>query len=344
MIRAAASNGLAGRPSPLILLLEPSERCNARCPFCYHWREQAGPELSREEVARILKEAWDLGCRFLYLSGGEPTIHPDTAGTLCEARRLGFATSMTTNGSNLAAALPALAPFLDAVTVSIDFAGEAHDRLRGIPGLFRAAVDGLALAHRLKLATRINMNLCPANAEEVAPLIELARGVGAGLHVRLLTRESSALEVESFGPAEAAVEAGRILALKRRHRGVILTPDIYFDYIARQRPFRCRPLSLLLTVDAVGRVFIPCPRHEGTKERIAGDVRQASLEAIWSSAQAESIRREARSCKPSIDCYTSCILDISLLANLSPRMLLQQALGGGSLLDHFRGGAFRRQQ
>lgn len=335
LLRAAWRNGIAGRPSPLILLLEPSQRCNARCPFCYHWREDDEDELTAGEITQVLREAWELGCRVLYLSGGEPTLLPDVQGILGTARQIGYRISMTTNGSLLESRLPTLAPYLDGVTVSLDYAGPRHDEVRGIPGLYRKAVGGLLAASRAGVPARINMSLHPGNVSEVEGLARLARESRAGLHVRLLTRESSALEIEAFTPEEGAIAARRLLTLKERYRDVLLTPDIYFRYVAEGRVFVCRPLSLLLTVDSRGRLFVPCPKWEGTKERTAGSIRTASLDTLWSSPQASSIRRDAAACTPSIDCYTSCILDIALLANLSGGMLLEQALATRTLLSYF---------
>jgi MoaA/NifB/PqqE/SkfB family radical SAM enzyme len=333
--RAAFDNGIRGRPRPLILQLEPSENCNARCSFCYHWREQNEAEMSLPVVLRVLEEAWQMGCRLLYLSGGEPTIYPHAEATLARARALGYLSSMTTNGSRLTERLPDLAPYLDSVTVSIDHAGTRHDEVRGIHGLYQHAVEGLLTARRHLLNTRINMSLNADNMDQVVPLLELARDVGAGLHVRLLTRESEALDIQAFNGQEAAQAAHYLLSLKAQHPQILITPKIYFKTIARRGAFKCRPLSLLLTVDSVGRLFIPCPRWEGTKELTAGNVHSSSLEKAWASPLADSIRQEAAGCSPQVDCYTSCILDIALLANLDGAMVVEQLLTSNSLLRYF---------
>jgi MoaA/NifB/PqqE/SkfB family radical SAM enzyme len=335
LVKAAIDNGIRNRPRPLILLLEPTERCNARCSFCYHWQEETGPELTLPEIERLLADAWELGCRFLYFSGGEPTIYRHTEGALAAARRQGYNISMTTNGSRLAARLPELAPYLDGVTVSLDWADERHDRERGIDGLYAAAVDGLVLARRYELPARINMNLHAANEAHVERLAALARDVGAGLHVRLLTRESRSLDIPAFDADQAAAAARRVLELKPRIGDVLLTPTVYFEYVANRRQFQCRPLSLLLTVDSSGRLFVPCPKWEGTKERIAGNIREAPLRRLWHSPDAESIRADAAACTPGVDCYTSCILDVSLLANLAGGMVLEQLVGHNALLRYF---------
>jgi len=88
-------------------------------------------------------------------------------------------------------------------------------------------------------------------------------------------------------------------------------------------------------VDSSGRVYVPCPKYEGTKERIAGSIRKQRLATIWMSKDADELRLEAAACRPTMDCYTSCLLDISLLAGLDPGMVFEQALGAGSLFRYF---------
>jgi MoaA/NifB/PqqE/SkfB family radical SAM enzyme len=316
--------------------LEPSQRCNAACGFCYHHEEKAeGGELTLDEIRTLLKDAWALGCRVFYLSGGEPTIHPRLLEILEEAHAVGYRTSLTTNGSRLASVLPRVARLVEGVTVSIDHPGEEHDRIRRLPGLYASAVAGLVEAERLGVPSRINMSLGTLNRDQVPGMIALAGSVGAGLHVRLLTRESTAMDVPSLAPADARAAAHELLELKREHPRVLITPAAYFRRIADAEPFQCRLLSLLVNVDSSGRVYVPCPRWEGTKQRVAGSIRKHPLPVIWWSREAGRIREEAAACRPRPDCYTSCVLDISLLAGLDASMLLEQVLAAGSLFRYF---------
>ncbi len=338
MVKSALDNGLRGRPTPLILLMEPTHRCNASCPFCYHWQEDTHEEISIERQEEMLHEAFDLGARFLYVSGGEPTLFPHLERLLMEARRVGYWTSMTTNGFTLARRVDALAPLLDGVTVSVDHASSLHDTFRRLPGLYSHAVRGLIAAKTAGLETRINMSLGRSNRDQIPAMVTLSRDVGAALHVRLLTRESPDVEADALSWPEARKAATEILELKERHPRIIATPKAYLRHIRDERGFRCRLLSLLITVDAQGRLYVPCPRFEGAKETLAGRLKEQSLEEAWHSPQADVLRAQGLSCTAGLDCYTSCILDISLLANLSPEMLWEQLFGGGSLLSYFRGG------
>ena len=338
MVRSALDNGFRGCPTPLILLMEPTHRCNASCPFCYHWQEDTNDEISIDRQLEMLHEAFELGARFLYVSGGEPTLFPHLEQLLMEAKRVGYWVSMTTNGFTLARRVDALAPLLDGVTVSVDSPSSLHDTVRRLPGLYSHAVRGLIAAKTAGLETRINMSLGRWNRDQIPAMVVLSRDVGAALHVRLLTQESPNIEADALSWPEAQAAAVEILELKRRHPRTVATPKAYLRHIRDKRGFQCRLLSLLITVDAQGQLYVPCPRFEGAKERLAGRLKEQSMQEAWYSPEADELRALGLSCTANLDCYTSCILDISLLANLSPEMLWEQLFAGDSLLSYFRGG------
>lgn len=61
-------------PAQLIFFL--TNRCNARCPHCFYWKELNKPldELSTWEIEKIIAR---LDCRVIGLTGGEPTLRND---------------------------------------------------------------------------------------------------------------------------------------------------------------------------------------------------------------------------------------------------------------------------
>ncbi len=65
---------------PPILIYSITSRCNLHCKGCYHraLRGAAGPELSGDEVKRVVNEAAALGISFMVLAGGEPFVRPET--------------------------------------------------------------------------------------------------------------------------------------------------------------------------------------------------------------------------------------------------------------------------
>lgn len=337
LAKTALWSGVLKRPAPLILLVEPTSRCNARCSFCYHWKERGDEELSIDRWESVLAEGFRAGSRFLYVSGGEPTLYPHLERLLRSALALGYRTTITTNGIRLAQRANLLKRTVSGVTVSLDAIGPAHDELRSTPGLYEKAVEGLIAVRERGIPGRINMTLSRLNKDAVEPLIQLAQVLDVQLHVRLMTQEGPGVDAPTLSWEEAREMAARLLALKKSHPGILVTPSEYLVRIRDRRGFRCRLLSLLVTVDSRGRMYVPCPVREEAKQAIAGNVALRDLNSVYHSPEADDLRREGLACTPTLDCYTSCLLDISLLADLSPRMLLSQLLEPRSLTQFFGG-------
>lgn len=333
LARSLFDNVVLRRPTPYVLLFEPSQRCDCRCPFCYHWREQADGELDLPRVRQVLDEAHDLGCRHLLLGGGEPLIAPYLMETLVHARRLGYRTVVTTNGSRLAARAAEIAPYVARLSVSIDFPDERHDALRHRGGLFRAAVDGIRAAAAVGVEARITTNVCRDNLADLPALARLARDLGCRWHARLLTRESAANAdlpvLDAPGDRAHYVDTLRRL---RREGYPIATPERYLETVATGGTFPCRIARFLLNVDALGRVYVPCPRHEGTKDLVFGRVGgDRSLRDVWHGAAATAFRAHTLRCRPDVDCYSACIHDMSRLIAPDLRYWADELLDGSSL-------------
>jgi len=147
--------------------------CNLACDYCVvasspHARRRA---LDRDRFAALVDEAVAEGFAELYLTGGEPFVHPDAV-ALIELAAARLPTVVLTNAMlftgrrrrELArlAGLPGLT-----LQSSIDGArAETHDRWRGA-GAFAAALDGLGVAADLGLPLRVAMTETPDNGAEV---------------------------------------------------------------------------------------------------------------------------------------------------------------------------------
>ena len=140
MVWRLARARLAGRPLMLSHLI--TRRCNARCDTCL-WRADADEtnpasmvELSTDEVAWLYREAGVSGFPQLVVWGGEPLLRPDLPELLEVACVAGLSVALITNGWLLPSLWPALRGRVRTLIVSLDDVGQAHDRLRSVPGLY----------------------------------------------------------------------------------------------------------------------------------------------------------------------------------------------------------------
>lgn len=153
-------------PDPLLLLVEPSSRCNLACRFCPAFPGTGGPkgEMDVARYRRLLDEMADsllFVCLWFY---GEPLLHPELASLVAYAHRKNLLVALSTNGTGLTEERSGelLDAGLDWLFVSLDGPSEVeHDLNRG-PGSFRAAVAN----------TRRFVQMRDARGQ-VTPLVEL---------------------------------------------------------------------------------------------------------------------------------------------------------------------------
>jgi len=178
--------GLFGTPLfPPRLWVYTNFHCNLACDYCV---VESSPTARRRQLtlARfrgLLDQAEAEGFTELYLTGGEPFIHPDIV-TMCEEAAARFETVVLTNAMLFTtgrrrddlerlAGLPRLT-----IQSSVDGSTAAlHDAWRGA-GSWEKAMEGLALARRLGLPLRVAMTETPENREDVPRLREVLAGIG----------------------------------------------------------------------------------------------------------------------------------------------------------------------
>lgn len=81
--------------------VEITNLCNLRCSFC-HGHSRAPRQMHREEFAHVLSRLKGKTGYLYYHLMGEPLLHPDLPEFLQMARRAGFRSVITTNGTLLA--------------------------------------------------------------------------------------------------------------------------------------------------------------------------------------------------------------------------------------------------
>ena len=141
--------GLYREPDLRQLFLELTLRCNERCFHCgSNCTPRSGEELSVDEYRRILeevKEDFDLNRLYLCITGGEPLLRPEFFDILGYAHELGYRWGMTTNATLITREIAHRLAETGMLTVSVSIDGlrETHDRLRGLPGGYDAAMRGI---------------------------------------------------------------------------------------------------------------------------------------------------------------------------------------------------------
>jgi Uncharacterised nucleotidyltransferase/Radical SAM superfamily/4Fe-4S single cluster domain len=165
-------------PPAASMAIMVTRRCNMKCGHC---SVESGPDIRAEPTERELldrvREAAAGDVRSINLTGGEPMLRPRTVLRLLRAaRRLGVATTLTTNGSwgrTAARAQRGVRALrragLASLAVSVD---RYHDEFQGpTPALLIARA-----AEQVGLPVRISL-VVPAGEDGLAPLVAPFEGL-----------------------------------------------------------------------------------------------------------------------------------------------------------------------
>jgi molybdenum cofactor biosynthesis enzyme MoaA len=76
------------RPTPLWAILYVVRRCNLSCAYC-GFKDDTIPDPPLELLLSAIDKIRELGCRFVSLTGGEPTLRRDLPEVIAHCRRRG---------------------------------------------------------------------------------------------------------------------------------------------------------------------------------------------------------------------------------------------------------------
>jgi MoaA/NifB/PqqE/SkfB family radical SAM enzyme len=338
-----------GRPHTLSHLV--TQNCNGRCRTCL-WRAGAAGappaapggtaaaggsagdrELGTPAVQWLYEEAGRAGMAQVVVWGGEPLLRTDLPELLPAARRAGLFVTLITNGWYLGRRWPEIRGAVDALILSLDDVGEAHDRLRGLPGLYdrlETFVAGLR-GDPLRPTLLLNTVLSAQNRGALRRVAEAARRWDAGLYFcPMETGELSAAEAGdrladlALRPEELRGVAR--LALDLKAAGYPLLSSRPWLELLRDDPalttYTCRAPRARLTVGADGSV-----RDCMQVDRPLADV--AALRAaggrLTDVIAAPAWRQMGEAAAACTKCNNPDVIELSWLWDLRPVMLAKVA-------------------
>ncbi len=139
---------------PWLIELSVTYRCNCRCKHCsvsnYFSDADLHRELKTEEIKHILDQAVAMGIPKVDYFGGEPLLRKDIVELVRYGEELGLYISLTTNAwmLNRQMILDLKQAGISCINVSLDSVDEEeHDRLRGLPGVYLKAIEGIRMCH-----------------------------------------------------------------------------------------------------------------------------------------------------------------------------------------------------
>lgn len=166
---------------PLVLMLEPTHRCNLACAACGRIREYRATLEQTLSVDECLASAVEADAPVVAVSGGEPLLHPGIGDIVAGLVSQGRFVYLCTNGLRMQASLEQFTPSSHfSFNVHLDGLAETHNRLAGRAGTFERALDGIEAAKRAGFRVCTNTTVYKTTGpDEIVQLVSclMDRGV-----------------------------------------------------------------------------------------------------------------------------------------------------------------------
>ncbi|MCC7429487.1 radical SAM protein [bacterium] len=218
---------------PVLMNLEVTKRCNARCDFCDYWKTKDKNEL--EDYLPIVKKIDPL---VLAITGGEPTLRRDLVDIV---RRIKenvdtIYISMISHGYMLTEekAKELYEAGLDQICISVDYIGERHEISRGLKGLWNHLEDLIPKLGKIGFQNvALNTIIMNDNLDEIIPLVHKAKEWGVKIGFSSYTslkvgNDSHYVVYERQAELEKIIK--EILRLKGELKNV-MSSDFYLENI-----------------------------------------------------------------------------------------------------------------
>jgi len=300
---AAGSRGMGCIGFPAHPVWEMTSACNLHCIHCHaSGGKPAADELTTAEAKRMLDGLAAVDeFRMMAWTGGEPLAREDLWELLAYAQALGFPNTMATNATLIDEAVARRLSRYGVVIAAVSLDGldaASHDFVRGVPGAFDAALQGMRALRRAGILLHINITAMEYNMEQMEPLMALVDELGTG--ILLMYQLVPVGRGRKIGQAALDLSANerliRFMAQAQRTTRAIMEPVAgpqYWPFLLQQNGIRSGPLLHLAEGVfhgcSAGRGFIyikpngelwPCPFIEVE----CGNVRHSSVADILSTS------------------------------------------------------------
>jgi MoaA/NifB/PqqE/SkfB family radical SAM enzyme len=222
------------RDRPLNITLELTRRCNARCDYCNHWKEQRQSEQEPAEFRAIVERFQPFS---VTICGGEPFMRKDALEIISAVKHApGWRyVSIITNGWFLSEerARRLCETGIDQINVSLNFPDARQDADRKLPGLYAKIAHIVPYLTARGANVQLNTILMDDNLDDAVAIAEQARAWRATVMYTLYSELPADNHAHLFPPKRHArlFEVLRQLTAHKRAHGAIANTEWYFDTI-----------------------------------------------------------------------------------------------------------------
>jgi MoaA/NifB/PqqE/SkfB family radical SAM enzyme len=225
---AIAHNRLKKRPFGITL--ELTRRCNARCDYCNHWKEQKQTEQEIEDFVGVVTRFQPF---VVTICGGEPFMRRDAMDIIRAVKHApGFRyVGIITNGWFLVdkRVKELVDTGIDQINISLNWPDVRQDDDRKIKGLFNRISHVVPMLASMGANVQMNSIIMNDNLDDVVPIAKLARSWGATVMYTLYS-ELPGENHDHLFPKERLPRLYQVLDELKKQPNV-MNANWYFDTI-----------------------------------------------------------------------------------------------------------------
>jgi len=327
---------------PHIVVYYVTMQCNLNCAYCEDFGSRRNhlvtPAPPLEDAKHILKVI-RTGVDRLWLTGGEPLIHPQLLDLLTYARdELDFREiSLITNGTLLSQNRQLL-PFLDNLIISLDSVDPQALNIVSVPDAYVETVianareaASLQKEHNFKLI--LNAVITP----ETLPSMEELLAFCTKNHISISLSPQAVNNLPRYDlvtSQEYRVFIEKVIELKKRGAPIVGSYS-YFKALLDQTPYECYP-TLVPRILPDGWLVYPCrPMEKAGSEQGGRAVNLLSVDT-WDEAWKIAKYKYGEAPTSCISCFQQCYAEPSLM-QAHPFEYLKETIRGNHLTTYVPG-------
>ena len=253
--------------------------CTTRCEnLCRHCKVRSPfpGDASFNNVAQVLTQANNLGCRYVDLTGGNPLLVDWLPDALMLCNKFGLTSSLSVSGAMIAERMKQWGTdwlnFPGILRFSIDGNPDFHDANRG-PDNYLHTVAGLEVASRVTQKGRIQIvfSAIPGsngniNRDQLSSVLYLARKSGVLVNVNPL-----------FGASLSSAEIQDLIWFGKQSGIQMSRGKLRFLLRGGNNQYNptCQAVRSVITVTPDNKLAVPCYYHQELAIPIGNDLRLA---------------------------------------------------------------------
>lgn len=278
-------------------ILAVTYRCNSRCSMCYIWKHPSKKEdeIRPEHLLTLPRMAR------LNITGGEPFLKDDLSEILDVVKKKAKRVVISSNGFLTKRTMDVMSKHSDVgIRISMDGIEETHDKIRGVKGAYRKAVETLQGLKALGIKDLgISVTVSDQNAQDLLAVYEFSKENHIELATAILHNAYYFHKEDNVILNKYQVELGlkELIGkfLKSRYPKdwfrAYFTQGIVEHMYGNQRSMKCTMALESFYIDPYGKVR-PCNVMDFT----FGNIKDKTFPEIWTSSEAKEARKRVDSC------------------------------------------------